>query len=162
MQDDVKKTIAYAEATGRTAAQEILKSIFPSIYFENQDTTAHTDFDMTAFTQNGNRTYKVEHKSRDYRHNDFSEWFIKVVKANNLMKEAKELGKKPIYTNLFTDGYLTVWDFSQLDLSKMKTTKVYEKICESDPHSKKAWFNMYLLPSNKAIKTVYDQRYDFR
>lgn len=115
-------------------AKNILKDIATNNWFsacttvwdeENEmDEYAPIDEVFTAYTNSGKMgMYAIEIKERKgYNHNDYDEWLIEEHKFNT-MKKYKEQGYKPLYFNIYKDGYYYLWDYETI-ASKSKTVEI--------------------------------------
>lgn len=70
--------------------------------------SAVTSFPIDAVGERGENFYNIELKDREYKHDDFFDWYLECDKYSELRRLSTGT-TKPLYINFFADGYTMIW-----------------------------------------------------
>ena len=102
---------------------------------------SHMDVGMRLTNSSSTHTYVAEIKERTYnstaygKEGDKEGWMYNIPKDKYLHNE-QEKGNIPLFSNLYKDGVVAIWNMSKVHPDKEVLVKDIKKI-NIDPHSKK-------------------------
>lgn len=96
----------YTNEKERNDYQLLQTFCITSNFFEG--VSAVTAYPIDAIGERGKNRYNIELKDREYRHDDFYDWYLECDKFAELRRLSTG-DTKPLYVNFFSDGYTMIW-----------------------------------------------------
>lgn len=142
-------------------AKNILKDLIENnwfssctVYFDEENENyeyASVDVVFTAITKaNVEHKYAIELKERKgYDHTDYEDWMIEPHKVKELEKYSN-FGYKPMYFNLYKDGYYYLWDYDTIVSAGTETFKYIKPHTQGPDSEGKRKVKRILISSENA------------